>query len=111
MRVKNEISGDSKSNESWAKVKGSKWDLRLYIAGNTSKAIIAIKNLKLICEQQLNCKFKIEVIDLMKKPQLGRKDQILAIPALVRRLPLPVKMIVGDLSDPMQLQGWLNRKE
>lgn len=99
-----------KPNESGAKMKDSKWDLRLYIAGNTSKAIIAIKNLKLICEQQLNCKYRIEVIDLIKNPQLGRKDQILAIPALVRRFPLPVRMIVGNLSDPMQLHGWLNLK-
>lgn len=110
MRVKHEKSGNSKPNGSGAKVRNSKWDLRLYIAGNTSKAVIAIKNLKLICEQQLNCKFRIEVIDLIKDPKLGRKDQIFAIPALVRRLPSPLRMIVGDLSDPMQLQSWLNPK-
>jgi circadian clock protein KaiB len=75
------------------------------------ETVIALNNLKLMCEQQLNCKFRIEVIDLVKKPQLGRKDQILAIPALVRRLPLPVRMIVGDLSNPKQLQGWLNLKK
>jgi len=74
------------------------WELRLYIAGQTPNSIAAIANLKKICEDQLKGKYRIEVIDLLKKPQLARGDQIVAIPTLVRRLPPPVKKIVGNLS-------------
>ena len=74
------------------------WELRLYIAGQTPNSIAAIANLKKICEDQLQGKYRIEVIDLLKKPQLAKGDQIVAIPTLVRRLPPPVKKIVGNLS-------------
>jgi circadian clock protein KaiB len=74
------------------------WELRLYIAGQTPNSIAAITNLKKICEDQLAGKYRIEVIDLLKKPQLAKGDQIVAIPTLVRRLPPPVKKIVGNLS-------------
>jgi circadian clock protein KaiB len=74
------------------------WELRLYIAGQTPNSIAAIANLKTICEEQLQGKYRIEVIDLLKKPQLAKGDQIVAIPTLVRRLPPPVKKIVGNLS-------------
>jgi len=74
------------------------WELRLYIAGQTPNSIAAIANLKKICEEQLKGKYRIEVIDLLKKPQLAKGDQIVAIPTLVRRLPPPVKKIVGNLS-------------
>ena len=74
------------------------WELRLYIAGQTPNSIAAIANLKKICEDQLNGKYRIEVIDLLEKPQLAKGDQIVAIPTLVRRLPAPVKKIVGNLS-------------
>lgn len=74
------------------------WELRLYIAGQTPNSIAAIANLKKICEDQLKGKYRIEVIDLLKKPQLAKGDQIVAIPTLVRRLPPPVKKIVGNLS-------------
>jgi circadian clock protein KaiB len=74
------------------------WELRLYIAGLTPNSIAAIDNLKKICEDQLKGKYRIEVIDLLKKPQLAKGDQIVAIPTLVRRLPPPVKKIVGNLS-------------
>ena len=74
------------------------WELRLYIAGQTPNSIAAISNLKKICEDQLKGKYRIEVIDLLKKPQLAKGDQIVAIPTLVRRLPPPVKKIVGNLS-------------
>jgi circadian clock protein KaiB len=74
------------------------WELRLYIAGQTPNSIAAITNLKKICEGQLKGKYRIEVIDLLKKPQLAKGDQIVAIPTLVRRLPPPVKKIVGNLS-------------
>ena len=74
------------------------WELRLYIAGLTPNSIAAISNLKKICEDQLKGKYRIEVVDLLKKPQLAKGDQIVAIPTLVRRLPPPVKKIVGNLS-------------
>lgn len=74
------------------------WELRLYIAGQTPNSIAAIANLKKICEDQLSGKYRIEVVDLLKKPQLAKGDQIVAIPTLVRRLPPPVKKIIGNLS-------------
>jgi circadian clock protein KaiB len=73
--------------------------LRLYVAGHTPKSITALKNLKSICEQHLRGVYELEVIDLLEQPQLARGDQILAIPTLVRRLPTPVKKIIGDLSN------------
>ena len=78
---------------------GNKWVLRLYVAGQTLKSITALNNLKLICEEQLKGKYRIEVIDLIKRPQLARDHQILAVPTLVRDLPRPVRNIIGDLSD------------
>jgi len=75
------------------------WELRLYVAGQTPKSLAAFSNLKHICETHLSGRFSIEVIDLLKNPQLSRGDQILAIPTLVRKLPHPVRKIIGDLSD------------
>lgn len=75
------------------------WVLRLYIAGKTPKAETAIKNLKKICKEQLNDRFTVEIIDLLVDPQLGAEDQILALPTLVRKLPVPVRKIIGDLSN------------
>lgn len=75
------------------------WDLRLYVAGQTEKSVAAIENLRRICEQHLPGKYKIEVIDLLKNPQLASGDQIVAIPTLVRKLPNPVRRIIGDLSN------------
>ena len=75
------------------------YNLRLYIAGQTPKAGRAIENLKKICEEHLAGRYHIEVVDLLDNPQLGRGDQILALPTLVRRLPEPIKKIIGDLSD------------
>jgi len=72
--------------------------LRLYIAGQTPNSIAAIDNLKKICEDKLRGKYRIEVVDLLEKPQLAKGDQIIAIPTLVRRLPPPVKKIIGNLS-------------
>ena len=80
--------------------KGPKqWNLRLYVAGQTPKGITAFANLKKLCEEHLSGNYSIEVIDLLKKPQLASGDQILAIPTLVRRLPSPMKKIIGDLSN------------
>jgi len=75
------------------------WELRLYVAGATPRAIAALENLKKICEEHLAGKYSIEVIDLLKNPKLASGDQILALPTLVRKLPEPVRKIIGDLSD------------
>jgi circadian clock protein KaiB len=81
----------------------AEWELRLYIAGQTPKAVDAFANLHRICEERLKGKYRIEVIDLKKNPTLGRGDQILAIPTLVRKLPEPVKKIIGDLSSAQRV--------
>jgi circadian clock protein KaiB len=75
------------------------WNLRLYVAGQTPRSLTAFRNLKEICEQYLKGKYQIEVIDLMENPTLARGDQILAIPTLVRKLPQPIRKIIGDLSN------------
>jgi circadian clock protein KaiB len=75
------------------------WDLRLYVAGQTPKSIVALANLRKICDEHLHDEYHIEVIDLVRNPQLARRDQILAIPTLVRSLPSPIKKIIGDLSN------------
>jgi circadian clock protein KaiB len=75
------------------------WNLRLYVAGQTPKSIQAFSNLKKICEEHLAGRYAIEVIDLTMQPQLAKGDQILALPTLVRRLPPPLRKIIGDLSN------------
>jgi circadian clock protein KaiB len=77
----------------------AKWILRLYVAGQTPKSIAAVANLKRISDEHLAGEYRIEVVDLMLHPQLAEGDQIIALPTLVRRLPPPVKKIIGDLSD------------
>ena len=79
------------------------WNLRLYVAGQTPTSIRAFDNLKMFCEEHLKGRYQIEVIDLRKNPQLARGDQIVAIPTLVRRLPLPLRTIFGDLSNSVRL--------
>ena len=75
------------------------WQLRLYVAGQTSKSLAAFANLKKICEEHVAGKYRIEIIDLLENPTLAKGDQILAIPTLVRKLPEPVRKIIGDLSN------------
>jgi circadian clock protein KaiB len=75
------------------------WNLRLYVAGQTAKSMAALTNLKKVCEQHLAGKYTIEVVDLQVNPQLARGDQIVALPTLVRKLPEPIRKIIGDLSD------------
>jgi circadian clock protein KaiB len=75
------------------------WQLRLYVAGQTPKSLTAFANLKKICEEHLAGKYRIEIIDLLENPLLAKGDQILAIPTLVRKLPEPVRKIIGDLSN------------
>lgn len=75
------------------------WILRLYVAGQTPNSLTAFENLKIICEQYLHGRYRIEVIDLLKNPQLARDHQIIAVPTLIRQLPEPMKKIIGNLSD------------
>ena len=77
----------------------ARWNLRLYVAGQTPRSLTAFKNLKDICEEYLKGEYHIEVVDLMENPTLARGDQILAIPTLVRKLPQPIRKIIGDLSN------------
>jgi|SRR5581483_1043888 len=82
--------------------------LRLYVAGQTPRSLAAMANLKQMCEEHVPGKYKIEVIDLLKKPQLASGDQILAVPTLVRKLPEPIRKIIGDLSNREKLLVGLN---
>jgi circadian clock protein KaiB len=77
----------------------NRWNLRLYVAGQTPRSLTAFRNLKDICEEYLKGQYNIEVIDLMENPTLARGDQILAVPTLVRKLPQPIRKIIGDLSN------------
>jgi circadian clock protein KaiB len=77
----------------------ARWNLRLYVAGQTPRSLTAFKNLKEICEEYLKGQYHIEVVDLMENPTLARGDQILAVPTLVRKLPQPIRKIIGDLSN------------
>ena len=88
-----DVAGDGREQKSDTYV------LRLYIAGQTPKSIAALANLKKICEEYLKGRYQLQVVDLLKSPQLARGDQILAIPTLVRKLPLPLRRIIGDLSN------------
>ena len=81
----------------------AQFELRLYVAGQTSRSLTAFANLKKICDEHLAGRYRIEVVDLIKNPQLAQGDQILAIPTLVRKLPEPIKKIIGDLSDTLRV--------
>jgi circadian clock protein KaiB len=86
-------------------------ELRLYVAGQTPKSLAALANLKKICDEHLTGRYKLHVIDLVKTPQLAQGDQILAIPTLVRKLPVPIRKIIGDLSDLERVLVGLNLRE
>ncbi|PZO38319.1 MAG: circadian clock protein KaiB [Pseudanabaena frigida] len=75
------------------------WEMRLYVAGKSAKSLLAIANLQRICEEFLNGRYQIEVIDLVEHPHIARKEQIIAVPTLIKKLPLPLKQIIGDLSN------------
>jgi circadian clock protein KaiB len=89
----------SSAEDGVASDSGEIWELRLYVAGQTRKSLAAIGNLKRLCEEHLAGRYKIEVIDLMEHPERAQTDQILAIPSLVRKLPAPLRKIIGDLSN------------
>jgi len=97
-------------NKSLVKSQNEKWSLRLYVAGQTERATTALNNLKVICEGKLKDNYDIEVIDLLKNPRLARDNQIIAIPTLVRKLPLPVRNIIGDLSNTESVIAGLDLK-
>ena len=99
MRIKNADVDQVVNNSNPDSDPSDKWILRLYVAGQSPKALTAFANLKTICENQLKGKYSIEIIDLLLHPHLGAQDQILALPTLVRKLPVPVRKIIGDLSD------------
>ena len=82
-----------------AQAEDAVWELRLYVAGQTPKSVLALANLKHICEEHLHGRYRIEIVDLAKDPQRAQADQIVAIPTLVRRLPEPISKIIGDLSN------------
>jgi circadian clock protein KaiB len=82
-----------------AKRSGAEYELRLYVAGQSSRTLTAISNLKRVCEEHLAGRYSVEVIDLLEKPQLAKGEQILALPTLVRNLPVPIRRIIGDLSN------------
>ena len=86
------------------------WNLRLYVAGNTPKSLEALANLKRICEEHLKGQYTIEVVDLVENPHLAAGDQILAIPTLVRKLPPPLRKIIGDLSNTERVLVGLDLK-
>lgn len=88
--------------------KQEKWELRLYIAGQTPNSILALNNITKYCKQHLNGKYSIEVIDLLKNPKLAEGDQIFAIPTLVRKVPEPLRKIIGDLSNEEKVLVGLN---
>jgi circadian clock protein KaiB len=94
-----DLISDKRSEEEPNRAANDKWILRLYVAGQTPKALTAFANLTKICEEQLKGKYSIEIIDLLENPQLGVADQIFALPTLVRKLPVPVRKIIGDLSN------------
>jgi circadian clock protein KaiB len=77
----------------------AEWELRLYVAGQTPRSLAALNNLRRLCEEHLQGRYRIEVVDLLVNPQLSRDDEILAVPTLVRKLPEPIKKIIGDLSN------------
>ncbi|TAE25560.1 MAG: circadian clock protein KaiB [Cytophagales bacterium] len=84
------------------------WELRLYVAGKTPKSLLALANLKNYCERHLKGKYQLEVVDLLQQPQLAEGDQILAIPTLVKKVPEPIRKIIGDLSNEEKVLVGLN---
>jgi circadian clock protein KaiB len=110
MKLKKDDTEKGLNKKKPVKKADDRWMLRLYVAGQSPKALTAFANLKKICEEQLNGKYGIEVIDLLINPQLGNEDQILALPTLVRKLPVPVRKIIGDLSDTERVLVGLDLK-
>ena len=99
MNLKYEKSETALRKDQHVQKKSDRWDLHLYVVGQTPKCVTAFNNLKVICDEQLKGRYRIKVIDLLKRPQIAHQDQILAVPTLVRKLPSPARSIIGDLSN------------
>lgn len=108
--MKSKASKSAKRPKAGRRRKPMAWELRLYVAGTTPKSVAAFANLKEICETHMGGKYRIEIIDLLRNPQLASGDQIVAVPTLVRRLPHPVKKIIGDLSNTERVLVGLDLK-
>jgi len=93
------VAGHAEKRQLEGQAKPERWMLRLYVAGQTPKSVAAFTNLKRICEKHLAGQYQIEVVDLLVNPKLAKGDQIIAVPTLVRQLPVPIKKIIGDLAD------------
>jgi circadian clock protein KaiB len=92
-------------------MENKEYELRLYVAGATPKSMLAVRNLNKYCEQHLKGRYSIEIVDLVQNPQLAEGDQILAVPTLVRRVPVPIRKIIGDLSDEEKILVGLDLRE
>lgn len=99
------------TNASDSQGRADRWNLRLYIAGRSPKSVAALENLERFCEEHMAGQYSIEVIDLLENPQLAKGDQIVAIPTLVRRLPEPLRKIIGDLRDTGRMLVGLDLKQ
>ena len=99
VNIKPTQTGETMDRKSGSEPKNRRWQLRLYVAGQTPKCLTAFANLKKLCETHMGGDYHIEIVDLLEHPQLAKGDQILAIPTLVRKLPEPVRKIIGDLSN------------
>ena len=91
--------------------KNDMWLLKLYVAGKTDRSLIAAENLKKICEEHMPGKYRIEIVDLLEKPSLAQGDQIVAVPTLIRKLPQPIRRIIGDLSNTEKVLVGLDFKK
>jgi circadian clock protein KaiB len=100
--------GMVKTSNAPTKKNSKAYELILYVAGNTPKSVLALKNLRKYCEEYLKDEYRIEVIDLLINPQLAEGDQILAVPTLVRKVPVPIRKIIGDLSNEERVLVGLN---
>ncbi|MEH1809057.1 circadian clock KaiB family protein [Nostoc sp.] len=98
-------------NNEPSQITSEQWQLRLYVAGQTPKSVTAFANLKKLCEEHLQGQYRIEIIDLLQSPELAKRDQILAIPTLVRQLPQPIRQIIGDLSNQEKVLLGLDLKK
>jgi circadian clock protein KaiB len=103
-------SGDTPAGYPGRQATGEMWEFKLYVAGQTPRSITAIANLKSLCEEYMAGRYQIEIIDLFERPELARSDQIVAIPTLVRKLPHPIRRIIGDLSNTQRVLVGLQLK-
>ena len=111
LTIKRAGTAEAMEGKSGLASRNKQWQLRLYVAGQTPKCLTAFANLKKLCEEHMDGDYHIEIVDLIQHPQLARGDQILAIPTLVRKLPEPVRKIIGDLSNTERVLVGLDLKQ